>query len=276
MLTALDAAGLHCLAPTTEKSRGPFTCPECCRPLVLKKGTVIIHHFAHLPPVNCAYGTGETLEHMRAKLAIYQSLSGSPRVQKLDVEKAITKYGVTVRPDVRCLIDGKYFVGIEFQKSSLDPREIERRTTLYHRLKIHVLWVVPWPSTLCDGERYQPRETERYLHTLYFGRVYFWRPDAGLVPVHFGKYMNYVESRQYFDEGGDEHSAGGYEYASKRWVKPSVGKSVGVLNLGSSPRIAWSSERRTVPAAMLWSLPNKPRPVRPPSRYGNADDEVPY
>lgn len=276
MLTALNANGVHCFAPRTEKSCGPFTCPECHRSLILKKGTVVVHHFAHVPPVNCAYGSGETLEHMRAKMAIYESLSGSPRVSKLDVEKAIIRNGVTVRPDVRCLIDGRHFVGVEFQKTSLDPREIERRTALYNQLKVHVLWVVPWPKAMSHGEKYQPRETERYLHTLYFGRVYFWRSGVGLVPVRFEKYMNWVDEREYFDENGDEHTGGGYEYVSKRWVMPVVGKAVGVLDLQSSPRKAWSGKKRTVPAALLWSLPYEAPPARPAHRPGDTDDEIPY
>lgn len=275
MLTAIDANGGSCFAPQTEKSRGPFTCPECHRTLILRKGTVVVHHFAHVPPVNCAYGTGETLEHMRAKIAIFESLCGSSRVSKLDVEKPIVKNGLTVRPDVRCLVDGAHFVGIEFQRSSLDPREVEKRTTLYRQLGVYVLWIVPWPRKLSDGERYQPRQLERYLHTLYFGCVYFWRSGKGLVPVRFEKYMNWVDPREYFDEYGDEHSSGGYEYVSKRWVTPVVGKALGVLDLQPSRRGAWSVKKRTVPAALLWSLPYGSPAARPELRLDDPDDEIP-
>lgn len=257
MLSAVDASGLSHFAPTTAKSIGPFFCPECKAPLILKKGTVVVHHFAHKPPVECAYGTGESLEHMRAKLAIYGGLMSSSRVTKLDVEKPIEKDGLKARPDVRCVIDNKYAVGIEFQRSPLDPREIERRTSVYHTLNVHVLWVIPWPKKLVGGGRYQPRETERYLHTLYYGRVFFWQDGIGLIPVQFESYIIERESREWYIEGGrgEMDSSEGYAYRSRKWVTPVVGRSMSILDLGPVLRKEYRSGPRSLPAARLWTVP---------------------
>ncbi|NUQ67664.1 MAG: hypothetical protein HUU18_05235 [Phycisphaerales bacterium] len=266
MLSAINADGRDCFAPRTEKSEGPFHCPECHKELVLRKGAVVVHHFAHKPPVNCAYGSGETIEHMRAKLAIYEYLSSSPRVLKLDVEKPIERSGIKVRPDVRCLVDEKHYLGIEFQKTSLDPREIERRTSAYRTLSVYVLWIVPWPAKLVHGERYQPRETERYLHSLYFGRVFFWKPSVGIVPVHFDDHLIDVPYNEWYVEGGhgEMDSGGGYEYRSKRFVTPCVSPPVSILQLGPVMRQAYTMKARSLPAALLWSISTPVRPARKP------------
>ena len=43
-----------------EKDEAPFFCPECKAEVVLKKGQIRQHHFAHTPPFNCMYGEGES------------------------------------------------------------------------------------------------------------------------------------------------------------------------------------------------------------------------
>ena len=50
MQVAHDSADFKRLAWETEKSQGPFHCPECNGALILKKGRVREHHFAHEPP----------------------------------------------------------------------------------------------------------------------------------------------------------------------------------------------------------------------------------
>src|SRR2546430_12963363 len=44
------------LASSVSKVDGPFTCPMCMCEVLVKKGRVKIHHFAHIPPTICAYG----------------------------------------------------------------------------------------------------------------------------------------------------------------------------------------------------------------------------
>lgn len=160
MLTSLDGRGERCLAADTQREQGPFRCPECAKEMLLKKGTILVHHFAHRPPVNCAYGSGETMDHMRAKAAIHAVLKESPRVSKLALEEPIRKNAIVVRPDIRFALDGRVFVAVEFQRTSLDPREIERRTSNYFKLNVHVLWIAAWPAKLTPDQRFQPRETD--------------------------------------------------------------------------------------------------------------------
>jgi len=227
--------------------------------MFLKKGTVRVHHFAHRPPVECAYANGETMEHMRAKEEIYTALKSSPRVTKLAIEAPIQKNGIGARPDVRFALDGDTFVAVEFQRASLDPREIERRTINYFKLKVHVLWVTSWPPKLTPYERYRPRETERYLHALYFGHVFMWHPVEGLRAVHFDKYKIDVEERDYYDGDGEEQSGGGYSYVSRQVVTPRVKGCLELLSLRPKRRPAFVDKWRTLPEALLLTLPENER-----------------
>ena len=196
---------------------------------------------------------------MRAKAAIFAALRVSPRVSKLAIEEPIRKNGIVVRPDVRFCLDGREFVAVEFQRTSLDPREIERRTSNYFKLNVHVLWVASWPSKLAPDQRYQPRETEHYLHALYFGRLFMWCPGVGLRSLHFDDFMIEVEEKTYYDENGEEQTGGGYEYRSPHFVTPRVTTGLDLLSLKPIHRKAFSDKCRSLPEAKLLTLP-KPRP----------------
>ena len=52
----------------------PFSCPECGDEVILKKGIVKVHHFAHKPPTSCEFGQGESEKHRACKLEIYERL----------------------------------------------------------------------------------------------------------------------------------------------------------------------------------------------------------
>src|SRR5687768_1704306 len=55
----------------TQALRGlKYLCPSCRAELVLKQGRIVIHHFAHKPPTDCAWASGETREHLLAKTVI--------------------------------------------------------------------------------------------------------------------------------------------------------------------------------------------------------------
>jgi competence protein CoiA len=255
MLTAIGDDGIPRLALEAAREDGPFSCAECGQELVLRKGTVRVHHFAHRRPFACAYGSGETLEHLRAKREIFDELRRSPRVSELAVEEALRERGIVARPDVRFVLDAKICVAVEFQRTSLDIREIARRTAAYRALDVHVLWIASWPAKLQPGERYQPRETERYLHSLYFGRVFMWRAGAGLMAVRFGDYMVHVDERTWYDEHGDEHREPSYSYASRQWVTPAVTGPLELVALAPRMRREYEMKKRLLPEALLFTVP---------------------
>src|SRR5437764_578539 len=107
-----------------------------------------------------------------------------------------TRKLAALRPDIGGRINGKR-IAIEVQSSALTVPRILKRCHGYSKRNISILWVVP----LCDelGEKpFRPRHFERYLHSIYYGRVYYWRAGFGscLLPVHFGAAWTHVENRE--------------------------------------------------------------------------------
>jgi competence protein CoiA len=109
-----------------QKSDGPFSCPLCIEETILKKGTMMVHHFAHKPPITCEYGRGETERHLECKLTIYDALRGHRRFRDVEIERSMG----TVRPDVSGFM-GEIPFAIEVQISALTMEQIIYRTREY-------------------------------------------------------------------------------------------------------------------------------------------------
>src|SRR5579862_5390526 len=208
MLCAQNQGG-KVIAWDVDKDDGPFVCPECGKEVILKKGTVRTHHFAHIPPTDCQYGTGESEAHRQAKAAIYASLSTHPLVTSLQLERAL---GV-VRPDISFYFE-KVPVAIEVQISTLSMTTILQRTTSYTQKGIYLLWTPPYSTSITQDKRYAPRQWEKFLHALYFGKILYWKEGEILLPVVFDRFMIEVPLADWYEEGGILRQEGGYSYPS--------------------------------------------------------------
>ena len=184
MLTAIrQRDALKVGAWEVEKQDKPFLCPCCSQVLTLRRGGIKASHFAHQPPVLCEYGEGESEEHRRCKISIYEALHKDPRVTKCEMERDLG----AVRPDVSAYIGGVP-VAIEVQASNLSLEKISRRTQEYARRGIYVLWLPIYQEGL-RRNLYSPRPFERWLHEAYFGRVYYWLEGLLIQPVHLRDYL---------------------------------------------------------------------------------------
>ncbi len=252
MLVANTVNGSRILTWRAEKREAPFYCPECQAVVTLKKGAIREHHFAHKPPVNCQYGTGESKLHERVKRSIYEALRQNPDCSKCELERRLAG----VRPDVSLYI-GNTPVAIEIQRSTIRVDEILRRTVQYTKLGVHLLWLIPFPTPDSDLP-YRPPEWQKYLHTLYFGRLYFWVVGALVQPVHLSTHPIWVEEREWFDETGTEMSAGGYYRVSKSLRQ--IDRDGPVLDIARDfkavSRSSFETKYHILPAARLW-LDNK-------------------
>ena len=249
MLTALRHSDqVKVLARQSEKTDAPFACPTCTREVVLHKGNIRAHHFKHKPPVTCARGQGETEQHLRAKLGIYDALALEPNVVDLELEK---DFGISVA-DVYATISGAP-VAVEIQRSKLSVADICARTANYYRLGIAVLWV-GLPKGDLSREKYSPSAWERWCHAAYFGRVYYWESGQVLRTVHFGAHRIYVQPTSWYESGGNERSAGGYERISKRYKTPHAGVPV-LLSRSFRPvrKKAWAGGTVAVPECSLYA-----------------------
>jgi competence protein CoiA len=190
MMTAIrQLDGRKVGAWEAERDERPFLCPCCSEVVTLRRGGIIAPHFAHKPPVTCEYGTGESEEHRRCKIAIYEALVAHASVRKCEMERDLG----AVRPDVSAYINDLP-VAIEVQASNLSLEKIARRTLEYARRAIYVLWLPIYKESL-KAELYSPRPFERWLHEAYSGRVYYWVESLRIQPVHFRDYLTRVSGR---------------------------------------------------------------------------------
>jgi competence protein CoiA len=258
LLTAIPRGGTEeRLAANLERSDGPFRCPECSDPVRIRKGTINTHHFAHIPPFDCAYGSEESERHYLAKLSIYRTLKELPNCGEISVER---RRGDS-RPDVSGYIqeiddpgvrrgesiDSGRRVAIEVQRSSLQMWELAERTARYAKYGAAVLWLAVRPISEI-GNEYRPRAWERWVHGLCFGRVYYWTKDDEVVPVHFESMTRYVEPSEWYEPGGDLRQEGGYNRYLKRIKKPVFGPPTRISAMRQRRRGAWGE----FPSAVLW------------------------
>ena len=249
MLSAYNRLGEQVVAWEATREEGPFSCPECGQTVILKKGSAVVHHFAHLPPSTCQCGAGESVEHWLAKFEIFEALRTHPRVTKLMVER----YLGSVKPDVSFRL-GEHYVAIEMQRSELSPASIARRTRIYAAMGIHVLWMPPYEDDLIEGQRYAPHYWEKYLHALYFGRVYYWLHGAIILPVRFDEFRVGIAYHRWYDRAKEMWVDGRY---SKRYRTPAFLEQVNITDLQAVTRGPWQSGAFSLPAARLWCLPHR-------------------
>jgi competence protein CoiA len=232
MLRACNSQG-SVLADEVEWEDGPFHCPTCQGEVILKKGRIKVPHFAHVPDMECEYATeGESEEHRYIKWEIYQALLHTPGVTDVQVERYLQE----VRPDVSYVVNNEV-VAIEIQLSLLSREQIAWRTEAYARKNIAVLWTPSLPGEAFQ-RRYAPKDWERYLHTLYFGRVYYWLQGLKLVPLKFGEHR--LAPNWYSGER-----------RSKRFVTPLRYPPVYIPDL----TVVWRKPWRDCPRAKLWCEP---------------------
>ncbi|MBM4300778.1 MAG: competence protein CoiA [Deltaproteobacteria bacterium] len=256
MQVAHDQANSRCIAWEVEKSQGPFYCPECKGALILKKGRVREHHFAHRPPFTCQYSSGESEIHYRAKRELFTALSAHPLCKKCELERSLKG----VRPDISLYIEN-HPVAIEIQRSSVTVDDIIKKAEAYNRLGTYLLYLFPESGpnlTWRDNEQEyvcRPNQWEKFLHSMFFGRVYYWVGGLQVRPYHFSEFKIWVEPRWWYDEDGDSHYGGDYDKKSKLMKMPIDHPDV-TLNIVEDfhgrNRERYELANFTIPSCKLW------------------------
>jgi len=275
MLVADAHSQIRIPAWMANRGMAPFFCPECRKEVTLHQGRIRVHHYKHKPPVDCPYGLGESDLHWRAKRGIYDALCKESTVRNVYLEHRIEG----TRPDVY-FEQGGARIAIEVQKTGQTLDQIDFRTRRYTEIGINVLWVMPdnepkWiPDE--DGPICRTQVWQDYLHTMYFGRIYFWQHDAVVRPAHLGKFYrdvpagNWVED--YEDQIGEELSEtnwyqenyegadyGGGRRLVKTYKRVSwLGRNLDIANdFRPSSRKHRLCPRYSVPACNIWVDNNK-------------------
>jgi competence protein CoiA len=229
------------------KSQAPFSCPECGDPVILKSGKSRVSYFAHENPLACLYAENEGDDHRRCKIEIFLALQRAPHVRNVMLEHPLG----TNRPDVSAEINGVP-VAIEVQLSSLSIDTIMQRTIDYHQKGIYVLWLLQWTPKL-DVKPYTPRHWEKWIHTAYFGRVYYWLEGLKIVSYHFDPHLKSVPQTSWYSPNGKKITAGGYTRRSKRYRTAIRGKTFNLASdFGPRNRDWWEGNGVKVPDAKLF------------------------
>lgn len=109
---------------------GDYFCPTCGAKMIVKKGEVRIHHFAHAPGSICS-------DHWHYDMSEWH-LSWQNRFPENTQEIVKIKDHERHRADV--LLEDKKIV-IEFQHSPLSAEEFEDRNSFYASLGYKIIWV---------------------------------------------------------------------------------------------------------------------------------------
>jgi competence protein CoiA len=208
----------------------PFVCPECRQAVVLKRGRIVVAHFAHKPHMVCDWARGETPAHLEAKRLFRDAFAA--RGYEAEVERVVPTLPGDRRADVMVRGRSGIEAAIELQHNAIGLDEIERRAFAYARAGIAQAWV-PFlrPSVLAaaepsrggeDGDllvkRYVARPFERWIHGLNHGGLWLYDPAAK--NLWFGRlagHQVYLEPARWYATDGEERHGGGLHRWSRRW-----------------------------------------------------------
>lgn len=212
-------------AANATKVDGPFYCKECLSEAIVRKCTVKDDHFAHKARMTVLFGSAESDLHQNCKDEILTALKekfpngnwAKEREIPEDKEKGYSK----LVADISGRISGKGVI-IEVQRSYLNVKTITHRTAQYTKRGAYIVWVVPLKADI--GESFfRPRLFEKFLHSMYYGRVYYWRAGFGckVLPIHFQAAERWINESTWFDtDQSEERTEGGYWKIFKTIKKP--------------------------------------------------------
>jgi len=148
-------------------------------------------------------------------------------------------------------------VAIEIQVSALTVPQIVKRVLGYSGRDIAILWIVPLKEALPSGV-FCPRLYERYLHSIYYGRTYYWMKGDGclVTPVHYGIAWCRVPYSEWYDvDMGEHRDAGGYSRPYKRARIPVAHSKISLIDSFHHHRrkefIPWN-ELKAVPDSYIF------------------------
>ena len=115
-----------------------FFCPICKDQVIIKAGSKMIPHFAHLSISNCpSHEGGEGTYHEKGKLLLYQWLQH----QQLDVTLEAYIPEINQRPDMLLQLNGRR-IAIEYQCARIPVSQIKQRNEGYKKAGIIPIWII--------------------------------------------------------------------------------------------------------------------------------------
>ncbi|WP_414047841.1 competence protein CoiA [Macrococcus equi] len=143
MLQALDINNQ--LVDAKHAKNGKYTCPICSQPVILKKGTFKMAHFAHQSIKDCFMYTykAETAAHIEGKYALYDLFHP---------KDCFLEYYL---PEIEQIPDCYHQSGValELQMSVIPVTHIASRTMGYRSIGVEVIWIAKMEDIKLEGKR---------------------------------------------------------------------------------------------------------------------------
>lgn len=248
------------------KVDGPFFCDTCLSEAVVRKCSEKVDHFAHKARQSKIIGKKDIELHNKCRDELLQEFikafpEGNWAKERTIRENFNDKGNKEIRPDLSGKIGNKG-IAVEVQASAYTIDKIHNKTIEYQKLGISVLWIVPLKAELGD-DPFRPRLFEKYLHSLYFGKTYYYSPGGKSIiqTVHYSPTKRWIEETEWHNENAELMSAGGFFLTYRTLKKPNFGSSIDLIkdfavkaNAGFNPKNA----KKSVPKSILYCDNLKP------------------
>lgn len=117
--------------------RSGYYCPDCTTPVILKKGSYKLPHFAHYSSCTSnSLSPKETLQHLAGKQLLYELLSNY--FQHVDLEY----YFPSIKQRADVCLGGELSLVLEYQCSAISATEVTSRTEGYRQCAYDVRWLL--------------------------------------------------------------------------------------------------------------------------------------
>jgi len=221
-------------AEIVNKSDGPFYCPVCLCDAIVRKCIEKVDHFAHSARQSPLIRKKDKELHNKCRDKILELLKNRFPDGKWAAEREIPankeKGFKKVVPDISGRIN-EIPIAIEVQLTPYTINRIAEKAIEYQKRssKVAVLYIIPLYAELGE-EPFRPRLFEKYLHSMYYGRVYYWtsKNETRILPVHFSPAKRWIEETTWFDNSGEEQIGGGFWLTYRTIKKPNYGKPVDI------------------------------------------------
>jgi competence protein CoiA len=251
-------------ADYVKKENGPFYCPECLSEAIVRLCSEKKNHFAHKSRQSPIILSKDQKLHNQCRDEICVELKNVFPDGKWETERTIPvnkNKGTKERiPDISGRINGKP-IAIEIQFSAYTINRIYDKTVDYAKLGIAVLWIVPLREDL-GNEPFRPRLFEKYLHSLYFGKLFYYTVGSKtkLNSVHFSPAKRWIKENEWYEEDATHRVEGGFYLTYKTVKIPNYGETVDLTtdffvieNNGYTPKNA----KKEIPKCSVFSTKQK-------------------
>ncbi len=167
-----DRSLIHSLTASKLTNKSAYRCPDCDQPVLLKTGSKVRPHFAH---IRSCRASGESRWHRAAKTKLFELFSD----QQLFVALEYYLPSAGRRADVYVASAGKTYV-FECQSSAISQKEMTERKLDYERAGAELIWIL-MPENVKTGVQRQAVSVVKRGALCHAASFHYWTlcPQTG-------------------------------------------------------------------------------------------------